>query len=54
MVFPITAAATGRLRGISPPFVVVRGVGGCDAGVILWKVITYHHSFINWAFLVSR
>lgn len=25
-----------------------------DAGAILWKVIRYHHSFINSVFLVSR
>lgn len=26
---------------------------GSDAGAMLWKVIRYHHSFINLAFLVS-
>lgn len=27
---------------------------GSDAGAILWKVIAYHRSFINWVFLESQ
>lgn len=46
----ITMVTAEQLRGstcLGHPFV------SSDAGAILWKVIRYHHSFINSVFLVS-